>query len=288
MFHKILIANRGEIAVRIIRACKEMGIGTVAVYSEADKDAMHTRLADESICIGPAVSTKSYLNIPAIMTAASLTDVSAIHPGYGFLAENAEFAEIVIASGYTWIGPSPKSMRIMGDKVRAKQKMREAGVPLVYGSEGAVRSVEEAKEVAKLAGFPLIIKAAAGGGGRGMKIVHSEPSLPNAFSLCQSEAGSVFGDETVFIEQFWRSRVILKCKYLAMVMATLCIFLSVNARFSAIIKRCWKKRQAHRLAKKPAKQFVLPAWLLPKLLTTKAQARLSFYSTLTNHSISWK
>ena len=202
MFHKILIANRGEIAVRIIRACKEMGIGTVAVYSEADKDAMHTRLADESICIGPAVSTKSYLNIPAIMTAASLTDVSAIHPGYGFLAENAEFAEIVIASGYTWIGPSPKSMRIMGDKVRAKQKMREAGVPLVYGSEGAVRSVEEAKEVAKLAGFPLIIKAAAGGGGRGMKIVHSEPSLPNAFSLCQSEAGIVFGDETVFIEQF--------------------------------------------------------------------------------------
>jgi len=202
MFHKILIANRGEIAVRIIRACKEMGIGTVAVYSEADKDAMHTRLADESICIGPAVSTKSYLNIPAIMTAASLTDVSAIHPGYGFLAENAEFAEIVIASGYTWIGPTPQSMRIMGDKVRAKQKMREAGVPLVYGSEGAVRSVEEAKEVAKLAGFPLIIKAAAGGGGRGMKIVHSEPSLPNAFSLCQSEAGIVFGDETVFIEQF--------------------------------------------------------------------------------------
>lgn len=202
MFHKVLVANRGEIAVRIIRACKELGIGTVAVYSEADKDAMHTRLADESVCIGPAVSTHSYLNIPSIMAAASLTDVAAIHPGYGFLAENAEFAEIVIESGFTWIGPTPKSMRIMGDKVKAKQRMAEAGVPLVYGSPGAVRTIEEAKEVAKDCGFPLIIKAASGGGGRGMKIVHSEPSLPSAFSICQSEAGTVFGDDTVFIEQF--------------------------------------------------------------------------------------
>ena len=202
MFHKVLVANRGEIAVRIIRACKELGIETVAVYSEADKDAMHTRLADESVCIGPAISTQSYLNIPAIMAAASLTDAAAIHPGYGFLAENAEFAEIVIESGYTWIGPTPESMRIMGDKVKAKQRMTEAGVPLVYGSPGAVRTVEEAKEVAKDCGFPLIIKAAAGGGGRGMKIVHSEPSLPSAFSICQSEAGTVFGDDTVFIEQF--------------------------------------------------------------------------------------
>jgi len=202
MFHKVLVANRGEIAVRIIRACKELGIETVAVYSEADKDAMHTRLADESVCIGPAVSTHSYLNIPAIMAAASLTDVAAIHPGYGFLAENAEFAEIVIESGYTWVGPTPKSMRIMGDKVKAKQRMTEAGVPLVYGSPGAVHTVEEAKEVAKDCGFPLIIKAASGGGGRGMKIVHSEPSLPSAFSLCKSEAGTVFGDDTVFIEQF--------------------------------------------------------------------------------------
>ena len=202
MFHKVLVANRGEIAVRIIRACKEMGIETVAVYSEADKDAMHTRLADESVCIGPAVSTHSYLNIPAIMAAASLSDAEAIHPGYGFLAENAEFAEIVIESGYTWIGPTPESMRIMGDKVKAKQRMTEAGVPLVYGSPGAVRTVEEAKEVAKDCGFPLIIKAASGGGGRGMKIVRSEPSLPSSFSICQSEAGTVFGDDTVFIEQF--------------------------------------------------------------------------------------
>ncbi len=202
MFHRVLVANRGEIAVRIIRACKELGIETVAVYSEADKDAMHTRLADQSVCIGPAVSTHSYLNIPAIMAAAALTDTQAIHPGYGFLAENSEFAEIVIESGYTWIGPTPQSMRVMGDKVRAKQKMKEAGVPLVYGSPGAVHTVDEAKEVAKDAGFPLIIKAAAGGGGRGMKIVHSEPALPSAFTLCKSEAGTAFGDDTVFIEQF--------------------------------------------------------------------------------------
>jgi len=202
MFHKILIANRGEIAVRVIRACKELGIATVAVYSEADRDAMHTRLADEAICIGPAVSTHSYLSIPAIMAAAEITDAQAIHPGYGFLAENSEFAEIVIGSGLNWIGPSPESMRIMGDKVKAKQRMKKANVPLVPGSEGAVHSVEEAKEVAKSTGFPLIIKAASGGGGRGMKIVRSEASLATAFNVCQTEARTMFGDETVFIEKF--------------------------------------------------------------------------------------
>jgi len=202
MFHKILIANRGEIAVRVIRACKELGIATVAVYSEADRDAMHTRLADEAICIGPAVSTHSYLSIPAIMAAAEVTDAQAIHPGYGFLAENSEFAEIVIASGLTWVGPSPESMRIMGDKVKAKHRMEKANVPLVPGSEGAVRSVEEAREVAKSTGFPLIIKAASGGGGRGMKIVRSEASLATAFNVCQTEARTMFGDDTVFIEKF--------------------------------------------------------------------------------------
>jgi len=202
MFHKVLVANRGEIAVRVIRACKELGIATVAVYSEADREAMHTRLADEAICIGPAVSTHSYLSIPAIMAAAEITDAQAIHPGYGFLAENSEFAEIVIASGLNWIGPSPESMRTMGDKVKAKQRMEKANVPLVPGSEGAVHSVEEAKEVAKSTGFPLIIKAASGGGGRGMKIVRSEASLATAFNVCQTEAKTMFGDETVFIEKF--------------------------------------------------------------------------------------
>jgi len=202
MFHKILIANRGEIAVRIIRACKEMGIRSVAVYSEADKTSMHTRLADESVCIGPAAGALSYLNIAAIMAAAELTDAEAIHPGYGFLAENAEFADIVNESGLVWIGPTPESMRTMGDKVTAKKKMAEAGVPLVPGSDGAVEDVEEAKAIARTAGFPIIIKASAGGGGRGMKVVHSEASLPNAFSMCKSEAGAAFGNDTVFIEKF--------------------------------------------------------------------------------------
>ena len=202
MFHKVLIANRGEIAVRVIRSCKELGIATVAIYSEADKDAMHTRLADEAICIGPASSTHSYLHIPAIMAAAEVTDAEAIHPGYGFLAENAEFAEIVIESGLTWIGPTPESMHIMGDKVKAKKRMETANVPLVPGSDGAVRTVAEAKAVAKNTGFPLIIKAASGGGGRGMKIVRSETSLSNAFNVCQTEAKTMFGDDTVFIEKF--------------------------------------------------------------------------------------
>jgi len=202
MFHKILIANRGEIAVRIIRACKELGIGSVAVYSEADREAMHTRLADEAVCIGPAPSALSYLNIPAIMAAAEITDAEAIHPGYGFLAENAEFADIVQESGYTWIGPSPESMRIMGDKVSAKNKMREAGVPLVPGSDGAVDNIEDAKKIAHEAGYPVIIKASAGGGGRGMKVVHSDPALGGAFNMCQSEAAAAFGNDTVFIEKF--------------------------------------------------------------------------------------
>ncbi|MDQ6972052.1 MAG: biotin carboxylase N-terminal domain-containing protein, partial [Mariprofundaceae bacterium] len=202
MFHKILIANRGEIAVRIIRACKELGIASVAVYSEADREAMHTRLADEAICIGPAPGPLSYLNIAAIMAAAEITDAEAIHPGYGFLAENAEFADIVNESGYTWIGPSSASMRTMGDKVAAKQKMEEAGVPLVPGSDGAVTSIEEARKVAHKAGYPVIIKASAGGGGRGMKVVHSDPALGGAFNMCQSEAAAAFGNDTVFIEKF--------------------------------------------------------------------------------------
>ena len=202
MFHKVLIANRGEIAVRIIRACRELGIASVAVYSEADRDAMHTRLADEAVCIGPAPGAQSYLNIPAIMAAAEITDAEAIHPGYGFLAENAEFADIVQESGYTWIGPSSDSMRTMGDKVAAKKKMQEAGVPLVPGSDGAVRDAEEAKKIARKAGFPVIVKAAAGGGGRGMKVVRAEPAMASAFNMCQSEAGAAFGDDTVFIEKF--------------------------------------------------------------------------------------
>ncbi|RME84698.1 MAG: acetyl-CoA carboxylase biotin carboxylase subunit [Zetaproteobacteria bacterium] len=202
MFHKVLIANRGEVAVRVIRACKELGIRTVAVYSEPDRDSMHARLADEAICIGPGPAAQSYLNIPAIMAAAELADVEAIHPGYGFLAENADFAEIVIESGYTWIGPPPEAMRAMGDKVRAKALMREAGVPLVPGSEGGVADPEAARAVARKIGYPVIIKAAAGGGGRGMKVVRSEASLAHLWMMATSEAKAAFGDGTVFIEKF--------------------------------------------------------------------------------------
>jgi len=202
MFQRILIANRGEIALRIIRACRDLGIESVVVYSEADRNAMPTRLADTAICIGPAPVAKSYLNIPVIMAAAEVSDAGAIHPGYGFLAENADFAEICIETGLTWIGPSPAAMRAMGDKVVAKQRMREAGVPLVPGSDGAVETVEDARRVARDIGFPVIVKAAAGGGGRGMKIVHSEAAVSSAFMMAQSEAAAAFGDDTVYMEKY--------------------------------------------------------------------------------------
>src|SRR6202158_1485693 len=170
MFEKVLIANRGEIALRIHRACKEMGIATVAVHSEADASAMHVRLADESVCIGPAPASKSYLNIPSIIAACEITGAQAIHPGYGFLSENARFAEIVTAHGYTFIGPKPEHIRMMGDKIAAKVAVRAAGMPVVPGSEGALASEAEALDAAEALGFPVLIKAAAGGGGRGMKV----------------------------------------------------------------------------------------------------------------------
>src|SRR6201995_4300331 len=170
MFEKVLIANRGEIALRIHRACKEMGIATVAVHSEADASAMHVRLADESVCIGPASAAKSYLNIPSIIAACEITGAQAVHPGYGFLSENARFSGIVIAPGYTFIGPKPDHIRMMGDKITAKQAVKAAGIPVVPGSDGALQSEEEAIEAAGRIGFPVLIKAAAGGGGRGMKV----------------------------------------------------------------------------------------------------------------------
>ncbi len=202
MFHKILIANRGEIALRIIRACKELGIKTVAVHSDVDSESLHVKLADESICIGPAPSISSYLNIQAIISAAEVTDADAIHPGYGFLAENAEFAEICGKCGITFIGPSPENMRLMGDKIQARQTVTKAGVPILPGTKDAVANIEQAKEVAAEIGYPVIIKATAGGGGRGMKVVHSPASLPNAFAAARSEAKSGFGNPEVYIEKF--------------------------------------------------------------------------------------
>jgi len=202
MFDKILIANRGEIALRVHRACHEMGIKTVAVHSEADADAMHVRLADESVCIGPASSTDSYLNIPAIISAAEISNADAIHPGYGFLSENAQFADIVAEHGITFIGPTADHIRLMGDKVAAKTTMIELGVPVVPGSDGGLDNADDAKKVANDIGYPVLIKAASGGGGRGMKIVETEDELAAAMSAARSEAKAAFGDDTVYMEKF--------------------------------------------------------------------------------------
>jgi len=202
LFQKILIANRGEIALRIHRACHDMGIATVAVHSTADADAMHVRLADESVCIGPPSSRESYLNIPALLSAAAITGADAIHPGVGFLSENARFAEMVAEHGIAFIGPSPEHMRIMGDKVTAKQTVASLDLPVVRGSDGAVEGVAQALAVAKEIGFPVLIKAASGGGGKGMKVARHADELPEALSLAQSEARANFGDDSVYIERY--------------------------------------------------------------------------------------
>lgn len=203
MFDKILIANRGEIALRVLRACKEMGIKTVAVHSQIDRDLKHVRLADESVCIGPNPSPKSYLNVPAIIAAMEITDAQAVHPGYGFLAENADFAERVQKSGFTFIGPDPDVIRMMGDKVEAIKAMKKAGVPTVPGSDGPLpEDEEECHAIAKRIGYPIIIKAAAGGGGRGMRVVHTEAALISSIRVTQGEAKAAFGDGTVYMEKF--------------------------------------------------------------------------------------
>lgn len=203
MLDKVLIANRGEIALRILRACKELGIKTVAAHSKIDADLKHVKLADESVCIGPNPSAESYLNVPAIISAMEVTDAVAVHPGYGFLAENADFAERVEKSGFVFIGPTPEVIRLMGDKVSAIEAMRKAGVPTVPGSNGPLTDdAERTSAIAKEIGYPVIIKAAAGGGGRGMRVVHSEASLHNAIHVTKAEAKAAFGDATVYMEKF--------------------------------------------------------------------------------------
>ncbi len=202
MFSKILIANRGEIALRVIAACKEMGIKTVAVHSEADRDSLHVRYADDDVCIGPPASKQSYLSISSIIAAAEITGADAIHPGYGFLSENAHFAEIVSECQLTFIGPPPEAIRLMGDKARARETAKRAGVPIIPGSEGAIRSVEEAAEVAKSIGYPVILKAAAGGGGRGMRICWAEDELQVQYDTARNEAERAFGDGAVYLEKY--------------------------------------------------------------------------------------
>ncbi len=203
MLEKVVIANRGEIALRILRACRELGIKTVAVHSDADRDLKHVRIADESVCIGPAPSAKSYLNVPAIIAAAEVTDAQGIHPGYGFLSENADFAERVEKSGFVFIGPRPDTIRMMGDKITAIEAMKAAGVPTVPGSDGPLtddneRTIKMARDI----GYPVIVKAAGGGGGRGMRVVHTEAALLNSIQLTKAEAGAAFGNDTVYMEKF--------------------------------------------------------------------------------------
>ena len=202
MFGKILIANRGEIALRVLRACRELGIGTVAVHSTVDEDAMHVRLADEAVCIGPPAARDSYLNKAAILTAASITGADAIHPGYGFLSENADFAEMVEAQGLQFIGPSPSHIRMMGDKIQAKAAMMRLGVPLVPGSDGAILDIETALELGRNIGYPMLVKAAAGGGGRGMKVAMTAAELPDAIRIAKAEARAAFGNDEVYIERY--------------------------------------------------------------------------------------
>ncbi|MGB7691464.1 MAG: acetyl-CoA carboxylase biotin carboxylase subunit [Pseudolabrys sp.] len=202
MFDKILIANRGEIALRVLRACKELGIPTVAVHSTADADAMHVRFADESVCIGPPAAKDSYLNIPSILSACEITGADAVHPGYGFLSENARFAEILAEHGVQFIGPKPEHIRTMGDKIEAKRTAKKLGIPVVPGSEGGVSSDQEASKIASEIGFPVLIKAAAGGGGRGMKVARSDAELSTALSTARAEAKAAFGDDAVYIEKY--------------------------------------------------------------------------------------
>jgi acetyl-CoA carboxylase, biotin carboxylase subunit len=202
MFDKILIANRGEIALRVLRACKELGIATVAVHSTADEDAMHVRLADESVCIGPPPAKDSYLNIPALLAACEITGADAVHPGYGFLSENARFAEILAEHNVHFIGPRPEHIRLMGDKIAAKRAAEQLGIPTVPGSAGGIGSDEEARHLAHGIGFPVMVKAAAGGGGRGMKVIRTEADLPSALAMARAESKAAFGDDTLYLEKY--------------------------------------------------------------------------------------
>ena len=208
MFKKVLIANRGEIALRVIRACRELGVGTVAVYSEADRESLHVRFADEAVCIGPAQAGRSYLRIPQIIAAAEITGAEAIHPGYGFLAENAEFAEICHASGLVFIGPEPEQIRSMGHKAQARRTMQGAGVPVVPGSDGLVHNDADALALARDIGYPVMVKAAAGGGGKGMRIAHRESEFAKSLAAARSEARAAFGDGGVYLRGAWTDPVI--------------------------------------------------------------------------------
>ena len=243
MFNKILIANRGEIALRVICACKELGIRTVAIYSDADRNSLHVRFADEAICIGPPRLSESYLNIPAVISAAEIANVDAIHPGYGLLSENANFAEVCETCGIKFIGPPPEITRLMGEKEKARQAMKQAGVPILPGSEGVVQSAAEAAEWAREVGFPVIVKASAGGGGRGMRVIRREDELPHLFQAAQAEAAAAFRQRRSLHGEIHRAaaahRVPDSGRQLT---ATSSRWASASAPFSAATRSCWKNR----------------------------------------------
>jgi acetyl-CoA carboxylase biotin carboxylase subunit len=289
MFGKVLIANRGEIALRILRACRELGVRTVAVHSEADTEAKYVKLADESVCIGPAPSSQSYLNIPAIISAAEVTDAEAIHPGYGFLSENADFGERVEKSGFAFIGPRPETIRLMGDKVSAKDAMKAAGVPCVPGSEGALP--DDPKEIVKIGravGYPVIIKAAGGGGGRGMRVVHTEAALLNAVAMTRAEAGAAFNNPTVYMEKFLENPRHVEIQVLSDAHRN-SVYLgerdcSMQRRHQKVIEEAPApdiNRRVHRARRRPLRRG------LPQASTTAAPAPSSS-STKTASSISSK
>ena len=245
MLDKIVIANRGEIALRILRACKELGIKTVAVHSSADRDLKHVLLADETVCIGPAPSVKSYLNIPAIISAAEITGAVAIHPGYGFLSENANFAEQVERSGFIFIGPKAETIRLMGDKVSAIAAMKKAGVPCVPGSDGPLGDdMDKNRAIAKRIGYPVIIKASGGGGGRGMRVVRSDAELAQSISMTRAEAKAAFSNDMVYMEKYLENPRHVEIQVLA-VRATLSIWRNVTAPCSAATRK-WSKKHRHR------------------------------------------
>lgn len=288
MFGKVLIANRGEIALRIQRACRELGIKTVVVHSTADADAKYVRLADESVCIGPAASSHSYLNIPAIISAAEVTDAEAIHPGYGFLSENADFAEQVESSGFAFIGPRPESIRLMGDKVSAKQAMRDAGVPCVPGSDGALsEDPQEIIQTARKIGYPIIIKASGGGGGRGMRVVRTEAALLTSVNMTREEARVAFGNPTVYMEKFLENRGTLKFRCSPTTSRMRCIWASVTARCSAAIRKSLKRPRLSAFRAGPLRSLAAAAWKRAAESATAVPAR-SNSSTKTVSSTSLK
>ena len=287
MLKKVLIANRGEIALRVLRACREMGIATVAVHSEADKDSLHVKLADESVCIGPAASAQSYLNIPALIAAAEVTEADGIHPGYGFLAENANFAEQVEQSGFVFIGPKADTIRLMGDKVSAKHAMIEAGVPCVPGSEGALPDDgEEILKIADKVGYPVIIKASGGGGGRGMRVVEKKEDLLQSVEMTKAEAGAAFGNPMVYMERYLQRPRHVEIQVIADDTATPSTSPSATAPCSAATKKSSKKHRLRSSLKKNAPKLAKPVPTLANASAIVAQVRLNSCTKTANSSLS--